>query len=94
MLRGDFDAASEKAEVMLDGWDRAGRLEAGRMSPAFFAAAMLYWFRVDDAGYQRWLRHAAAVCRSKKSNCFRTHPSCAWRCTAGAVIRSAATPRS
>ncbi|MGH9123860.1 MAG: hypothetical protein ACRDZ8_03910, partial [Acidimicrobiales bacterium] len=54
VLLGEFDAAIEQAAIMREGWDRAGRQEAGWMAPAFYAAAMVYGLRGDDDAYPWW----------------------------------------
>jgi predicted ATPase/DNA-binding CsgD family transcriptional regulator len=60
-LLGAFDEALQQAEMMLEGWERAGRHTAAWMSPAFFATAMVYGLRGDEKGYARWWELGAQV---------------------------------
>ena len=65
VLRGEFDEAMEQAMVMYEGWEHAGRPPAGWMSPAFFAAALVFGLRGEDDAYAKWTELATSIARMK-----------------------------
>jgi predicted ATPase/DNA-binding CsgD family transcriptional regulator len=60
-LMGEFEEAIEQADLMLAGWESAGRPRAGWMGPPYHAAAMVHGLRGDQESYAAWLDHAGAV---------------------------------
>jgi len=69
-LKGEFDAAAEQAEIMLAGWERAGRPAAGWMGPPYYAAALVYGLRRDQERYETWHAHARAVSAGRAASGF------------------------
>jgi tetratricopeptide (TPR) repeat protein len=65
VLRGEFDEAMEQAIVMHQGWERAGKPPAGWMSPAFFAAALVFGVRGDEQGYAKWAELGTSIAQMK-----------------------------
>ena len=69
-LQGSFDDALLQADVLRDGWERAGRPAAGWMAPSIFAAAMVHGVRGDDSAYDKWRRFAESISQSACGNGF------------------------
>jgi predicted ATPase/DNA-binding CsgD family transcriptional regulator len=61
VLQGAFDEALGQAEIMLEGWESAGRPVAGWMAPSFFAAALVHGLRGEEDAHARWWAMATAV---------------------------------
>jgi predicted ATPase/DNA-binding CsgD family transcriptional regulator len=72
-LQGSFDKTLTQGNVMLEGWERAGRPAAGWMGPAFFAVALVHGLRGDVDEYGRWWQMATDICRLGASNSFATY---------------------
>ena len=53
-LQGSFEKTLSQAIVMRDGWERAGRPEAGWMGASFYAVALVHGLRGDTDAYQEW----------------------------------------
>jgi predicted ATPase/DNA-binding CsgD family transcriptional regulator len=60
-LKGEFEEAADQAEIMLAGWEQAGRPAAGWMGAPYYAAALVHGLRGDRERYQIWRGHAQAV---------------------------------
>jgi hypothetical protein len=54
-LAGDWDEAVALGERFLEGWELAGRPQAGNLSRGPYALATVYGLRGDDAARARWL---------------------------------------
>jgi len=54
-LAGDWDETAAFGERFREGWDRAGRPQAGNLSRGPYAAATVCGLRGDDAGRAEWL---------------------------------------
>ena len=54
MLSGDLDEALRHATSMWDGWERAGRPDAGWLTPAVAAPALAYGLLGDHHRYRLW----------------------------------------
>jgi hypothetical protein len=76
VLRGEFDEAVEQAEVMRQGWERAGRPPAGWMAPAFFAAALAHGLRGDEDEYARWVELGTSIARMKEPSSYGNYFEC------------------
>jgi hypothetical protein len=72
-LKGEFDAAAEQAEIMLAGWEQAGRPAAGWMGPPYYAAALVHGLRGDRQRYETWQRHAQAVSAGQAASGFAAY---------------------
>jgi predicted ATPase/DNA-binding CsgD family transcriptional regulator len=66
-LQGSFDEALHQALVMRDGWERAGRPEAGWMGASFYAAALVHGLRGDADAYQECWDLASQLSRGGRS---------------------------
>jgi predicted ATPase/DNA-binding CsgD family transcriptional regulator len=53
-LLGLFDEVLVQADIMLEGWERAGRPTAGWMSPSFYAVAFVHGARGEHPARARW----------------------------------------
>jgi hypothetical protein len=69
-LQGAFDDALVHSTVMRDGWERTGRPAAGWMAPSFFATALIYGLRGDEAARAQWWELAETVCLQSRANSF------------------------
>jgi len=54
-LAGDWDETAAFGERFREGWERAGRPQAGNLSRGPYAAAAVCGLRGDDAGRAEWL---------------------------------------
>jgi hypothetical protein len=69
-LKGEFDEAAEQAEIMLAGWEQAGRPAAAWMGPPYYAAALVHGLRGDRERHQTWRGHARAVSGGRTASGF------------------------
>ena len=69
-LKGEFDEAADQAEIMLAGWEQAGRPAAAWMGPPYYAAALVHGLRGDQERYQTWPGHARAVSGGRTASGF------------------------
>jgi predicted ATPase/DNA-binding CsgD family transcriptional regulator len=60
-LSGQWDEHVVHRERFLQGWERAGRPQAGNLSRAPYAAAAVCGLRGDEAGRQEWLAVVSAI---------------------------------
>ncbi|HXW81701.1 MAG TPA: LuxR C-terminal-related transcriptional regulator [Acidimicrobiales bacterium] len=69
-LQGDFDEAARQAQVMREGWERAGRPAAGWMAPSFFASALVYGLKGDQNAYAQFWDLAMTIRMRSTVNSF------------------------
>jgi hypothetical protein len=60
-LAGDWDEAVALGERFLEGWELAGRPQAGNLNRGPYALATVYGLRGDDAARARWLEVVAGL---------------------------------
>ncbi len=69
-LQGEFDEAVRQAQVMREGWERAGRPAAGWMAPSFFATALVHGLRGDNDAYAEFWDLAMTIRMQRAVNSF------------------------
>jgi predicted ATPase/DNA-binding CsgD family transcriptional regulator len=69
-LQGDFDGAVRQAQVMREGWERAGSPAAGWMAPSFFASALVHGLRGDQKAYAEFWDLAMTIRMRSTVNSF------------------------
>ncbi len=55
LLTGSWDEMVALSEMFRVGWERAGRPNAGNLSPTAYAAATVHALRGDESARQRWM---------------------------------------
>lgn len=73
-LQGRFDEALSQAYIMREGYERAGSPRAGWMSPAYFAASMVYGLRGDEESFGEWLETARDIATDRQACSFGACP--------------------
>ena len=69
-LQGEFDEAVRQAQIMREGWERAGSPAAGWMAPSFFATALVHGLRGDNDAYTEFWDLAMTIRMQRMVNSF------------------------
>ena len=69
-LQGEFDEAVRQAQIMREGWERAGSPAAGWMAPSFFATALVHGLRGDSDAYTEFWDLAMTIRMQRMVNSF------------------------